>query len=188
MPDRLENPARLAGVRKPGAAAEGPTKSAALSHPPRLGTDPSTNIAGLGKAGQADTHLYGLCHLTHAIPCLAAFSAGAVLTAVSPEAKAAFEPLGEARAEPAKSAALLVFGALPAPQLFGDLPFGGYVAVILAIGDRRSCFSSWPVPRRRPGRHPGRQQGGGSLPQSGGRARPHVTRCSGAGGEVRRKR
>jgi sodium/hydrogen antiporter len=77
--------------------------------------------------------LYGLCHLTHANPYLAAFSAGAVLTAASPEAKTAFEPLGEALAELAKFAALLVFGALLTPQLFGDLSFGGYVAVVLAI-------------------------------------------------------
>ncbi|WP_175407213.1 sodium:proton antiporter [Streptomyces sp. TRM64462] len=77
--------------------------------------------------------LYAGCHLTHANPYLAAFSAGAVLTAVSPEAKNAFEPLGEALAELAKFAALLVFGALLTPQLFGDLSFGGYVAVVLAI-------------------------------------------------------
>lgn len=77
--------------------------------------------------------LYALCHLTHANPYLAAFSAGAVLAAISPEAKAAFEPLGEALAELAKFAALLVFGALLTPQLFGDLSLGGYVAVVLAI-------------------------------------------------------
>ncbi|MBW5480360.1 cation:proton antiporter [Streptomyces bambusae] len=77
--------------------------------------------------------LYGLCHLTHANPYLAAFSAGAVFTAASPEAKTAFEPLGEALAELAKFAALLVFGALLTPQLFGDLSLGGYVAVVLAI-------------------------------------------------------
>ncbi|MEW2632599.1 cation:proton antiporter [Streptomyces sp. NPDC048389] len=78
--------------------------------------------------------LYGLCHLTHANPYLAAFSAGAVLTAVAPaEAKTAFEPLGEQLAELAKFAALLVFGALLTPQLFGDLSFGGYVVVFLAI-------------------------------------------------------
>ncbi|MEU0088589.1 cation:proton antiporter [Streptomyces sp. NPDC006274] len=78
--------------------------------------------------------LYGLCHLTHANPYLAAFSAGAVLTAVAPtEAKTAFEPLGEQLAELAKFAALLVFGALLTPQLFGDLSVGGYVVVFLAI-------------------------------------------------------
>ncbi|GGT59626.1 peptidase [Streptomyces kurssanovii] len=77
--------------------------------------------------------LYAVCHLTHANPYLAAFSAGAVIVAVSPEAKTAFEPLGEALAELAKFAALLVFGALLTPQLFGDLSFGGYVAVFLAI-------------------------------------------------------
>ncbi|WP_415949227.1 cation:proton antiporter [Streptomyces sp. KLOTTS4A1] len=77
--------------------------------------------------------LYALCHLTHANPYLAAFSAGAVITAIAPESKSAFEPLGEALAELAKFAALLVFGALLTPQLFGDLSFGGYVAVVLAI-------------------------------------------------------
>ncbi|MDQ0407237.1 cation:proton antiporter [Streptomyces sp. NPDC000349] len=77
--------------------------------------------------------LYAACHLTHANPYLAAFSAGAVLTAVSPEAKTAFEPLGEALAELAKFAALLVFGALLTPQLFADLSWTGYAAVVLAI-------------------------------------------------------
>ncbi|CAM5264987.1 cation:proton antiporter [Streptomyces narbonensis] len=77
--------------------------------------------------------LYAACHLTHANPYLAAFSAGAVLTAVSPESHKAFEPLGESLAELAKFAALLVFGALLTPQLFGDLSLGGYVAVVLAI-------------------------------------------------------
>ncbi|MFF9819074.1 cation:proton antiporter [Streptomyces sp. NPDC014006] len=77
--------------------------------------------------------LYATCHLTHANPYLAAFSAGALLAAVSPEAKKAFGPLGEALAELAKFTALLVFGALLTPHLFGDLPFGGYVALVLAI-------------------------------------------------------
>ncbi|MCP3757228.1 sodium:proton antiporter [Streptomyces sp. TBY4] len=77
--------------------------------------------------------LYAACHLTHANPYLAAFSAGAVLAAVSPEAKVVFAPLGEALAELAKFAALLVFGALLTPQLFGGLSVGGYVAVVLAI-------------------------------------------------------
>ncbi|RPE28486.1 cation:proton antiporter [Kitasatospora cineracea] len=77
--------------------------------------------------------LYAACHLTHANPYLAAFSAGAVLASVSPESKAAFEQLGEALAELAKFAALLVFGALLTPALFGGLSIGGYVAVLLAI-------------------------------------------------------
>ncbi|WP_327304043.1 cation:proton antiporter [Streptomyces sp. NBC_01298] len=77
--------------------------------------------------------LYGLCHLTDANPYLAAFSAGAVLASVSPAAKTVFEPLGEALSELAKFAALLVFGALLTPALFGDLSGGGYVAVVLAI-------------------------------------------------------
>lgn len=69
--------------------------------------------------------LYAACHLTHANPYPAAFSAGAVLTAVSPEAKAAFEPLGESLAELAKFAALLVFGALLTPS---SSPRGGATA------------------------------------------------------------
>ena len=77
--------------------------------------------------------LYAVCHLTHANPYLAAFSGGAVLAARSPQAKEAFEPLGEALAELAKFAALLVFGALLTPHLFSELPFGGYLAVLLAI-------------------------------------------------------
>ncbi|MEV6047651.1 cation:proton antiporter [Streptomyces xanthochromogenes] len=77
--------------------------------------------------------LYAACHLTHANPYLAAFSAGAVLASVSPESQRAFEPLGEALAELAKFAALLVFGALLTPHLFGDLSPGGYVAVVLAV-------------------------------------------------------
>ncbi|WP_106976746.1 cation:proton antiporter [Streptomyces sp. NRRL B-24484] len=81
----------------------------------------------------AGTVLYAACHLTGANPYLAAFSAGAVLAAVAPAPKAAFEPLGEALAELAKFAALLVFGALLTPRLFGDLSVGGYVAVVLAI-------------------------------------------------------
>lgn len=55
-----------------------------------------------------------------------------MLAYVSPEAKTVFEPLGEALSELAQFAALLVFGALT-PALFGDLPAGGYVAVVLAI-------------------------------------------------------
>ncbi|NJP48452.1 cation:proton antiporter, partial [Actinacidiphila epipremni] len=77
--------------------------------------------------------LYATCHLTHANPYLAAFSAGAVLASVSPQGKAAFEPLGGALAELSKFAALLVFGSLLTPGLFGDLSLGGYVAVVLAI-------------------------------------------------------
>jgi NhaP-type Na+/H+ and K+/H+ antiporter len=51
----------------------------------------------------------------------------------SPKTKASFEPLGQAPAELAKFTALLVFGALSAPRLFGDLSWGGCAAVVLAI-------------------------------------------------------
>ncbi|QKV96094.1 cation:proton antiporter [Streptomyces sp. NA02950] len=77
--------------------------------------------------------LYATCHLTHANPYLAAFSAGAVCATVAPESTRAFGALGEALAELSKFAALLVFGALLTPELFGDLSVGGYAAVVLAI-------------------------------------------------------
>ncbi|GAA0220664.1 cation:proton antiporter [Cryptosporangium japonicum] len=77
--------------------------------------------------------LYATCHLTHANPYLAAFSAGAMFAALAPESSKAFEPLGEAFSELSKFAALLIFGALLTPALFGDLSVGGYVAVVLAI-------------------------------------------------------
>ncbi len=77
--------------------------------------------------------LYAACHLTHANPYLAALSAGAVIAALAPQAKDAFEPLGEALAELAKFAALLVFGALLTPHLFGELSIGGYAVAILSI-------------------------------------------------------
>jgi NhaP-type Na+/H+ or K+/H+ antiporter len=77
--------------------------------------------------------LYAVCHLTHANPYLAAFSAGAVFAAIAPDSSKVFEPLGEAFSELSKFAALLIFGALLTPTLFGDLSIGGYVAVVLAI-------------------------------------------------------
>ncbi|MGQ4436469.1 cation:proton antiporter domain-containing protein [Streptomyces sp. SAS_260] len=77
--------------------------------------------------------LYAACHLTHANPYLAAFSAGAVLAHTAPGAKAFFEPLGEAVAELAKLAGLWVVGALLTLHLSGDLSLGGYAAVVLVI-------------------------------------------------------
>ncbi|MBQ0878258.1 MULTISPECIES: cation:proton antiporter [Streptomyces] len=77
--------------------------------------------------------LYAACHLTHANPYLAAFSAGAMIAALAPQAKDAFDPLGGALAELAKFAALLVFGALLTPHLFGELSIGGYAVAVLSI-------------------------------------------------------
>ncbi|MFE0726229.1 MULTISPECIES: cation:proton antiporter [Streptomyces] len=77
--------------------------------------------------------LYAACHLTHANAYLAAFSAGAVIAALAPQATDAFDPLGGALAELAKFAALLVFGALLTPRLFGDLSVGGYAVAVLCI-------------------------------------------------------
>ncbi len=77
--------------------------------------------------------LYAVCHVTHANAYLAAFSAGAVLAWVSPEAQRAFAPLGDSLSELAKFAALLVFGALLTGELFSELSLGGYVVAVLAI-------------------------------------------------------
>jgi NhaP-type Na+/H+ or K+/H+ antiporter len=97
---------------------------------PLLGAEP--RLQPLGPLAVGVT-LYAICHITHANAYLAAFSAGAVLARVSPEAQRAFEPLGGALAELAKFAALLVFGALLTGRLFSDLSLGGYVVVLLAI-------------------------------------------------------
>lgn len=89
----------------------------------------------LGGALVSDGFL-GLIHITpgsEIVSVTADLALFAVLACVSPEFKGAFEPRGEALAEPAKFAALLVFGALLTRSLFGDLPVGGYVAVVLAI-------------------------------------------------------
>ncbi|MEI7032743.1 cation:proton antiporter [Streptomyces pratensis] len=77
--------------------------------------------------------LYAACHLTHANPYLAAFCAGATIAALAPQARENFDALGSALAELAKFAALLVFGALLTPQLFGDLSIGGYAVAVLSI-------------------------------------------------------
>ncbi|MEV6104015.1 cation:proton antiporter [Streptomyces sp. NPDC051940] len=107
-----------------------PLAVAALVRLPLLGAEPKLQPLLPLATGII---LYAACHLTHANPYLAAFSAGAVLASVSPRAAEAFGPLGESLAELAKFAALLVFGALLTPQLFGDLSAGGYVTVALAI-------------------------------------------------------
>ncbi|MDJ1137123.1 cation:proton antiporter [Streptomyces iconiensis] len=77
--------------------------------------------------------LYALCHVLHANPYLAAFAAGAVLAAVSPDATRAFGPMGESLTELAKFAALLVFGALLTPKLLGELTLGAWAVVPLVI-------------------------------------------------------
>lgn len=77
--------------------------------------------------------VFGLCEITHANPFLAAFAAGSTVGTVSPEAQASFERFGELFAELAMLAALLVFGALLTPALFGATPLGGYVVAVLLL-------------------------------------------------------
>ncbi|WP_369203406.1 cation:proton antiporter [Streptomyces sp. PU-14G] len=95
-----------------------------------LGAEPKLQPLGPLAVGVI---LYAACALTHANSYLAAFSAGSVLAATSPEAKESFEPLGDSLAELAKFAALLVFGALLTGHLFSDLSLGGYAVAVLAI-------------------------------------------------------
>lgn len=113
-----------------GAGVAAPLLVHGLARLPVLGAEPK--LQPLLPLATGAT-LYATCHLTHANPYLAAFSAGAVLVTVAPESARAFGPLGESLAELAKFAALLVFGALLTPALFGDLSVGGYFVAVLAI-------------------------------------------------------
>ncbi|WP_330180484.1 cation:proton antiporter [Nocardia sp. NBC_01503] len=77
--------------------------------------------------------LYGVCHLTHANPYLAAFAAGSTLATMDKMAAEVFEPLGDLLSEITKFAALLVFGALITPDRLSHLGVGGWVLAVLAI-------------------------------------------------------
>lgn len=107
-----------------------PLVAVALFRIPRLGATPGLQPLGPVALGVL---LYALCSLTHANDYLAAFAAGATLATVSPRAEHAFHALGEQLSELAKFAALLVFGALLTPDLFGRVGVGGYVAAVLFL-------------------------------------------------------
>ncbi len=77
--------------------------------------------------------VFGLCHLTHANPYLAAFVAGSTLATMDGTAAEHFEALGDMLSEITKFAALLVFGALITPDLLSHLSVGGWVFAFLAI-------------------------------------------------------
>jgi NhaP-type Na+/H+ or K+/H+ antiporter len=77
--------------------------------------------------------LYGLCHLTHANPYLAAFAAGSALATIDPVAAEHFEPFGDLFSELTKFAALLVFGALLTPARLASITAGGWALAVLAI-------------------------------------------------------
>lgn len=107
-----------------------PLVVAALFRLPLLGAEPK--LQPLGPLALAVT-LYALCHLTHANPYLAAFSAGMTLATVAPRAAHAFEQFGELVSELTKFAAVLVFGALLTPAFFLDLSLGEWAVALLSL-------------------------------------------------------
>lgn len=107
-----------------------PLLAAALVHLPLVGATPQLQPLGPLAVGVLT---YAVCELTGANPYLAAFLGGATVATVAPRAREAFAELGEQLAELAKFAALLLFGALLTPDLFGDLGWGGYAVAVLAL-------------------------------------------------------
>ena len=97
---------------------------------PLLGSEP--RLQPLGPFAVA-VILYALCHLTNANPYLAAFAAGSTIATLAPQARDAFEDFGELLSELSKFAAVLVFGALLTPALFGETTAGAYVVAVLAL-------------------------------------------------------
>jgi NhaP-type Na+/H+ or K+/H+ antiporter len=71
--------------------------------------------------------------VTHGNLFLAAFAAGITMATFGEQQRAAFEELGETIAEALKLAALLVFGAMLTPALFGEIGWRGWVFVVLAL-------------------------------------------------------
>jgi NhaP-type Na+/H+ or K+/H+ antiporter len=111
-----------------GVAA--PLAAVGLARLPGLGAEPRLQPLGPVAIGIV---LYAACQLTHANAYLAAFAAGSTLATAAPEAHRRFAELGELLAELGKFAALLVFGALLTPPLFGRLSPGGYAVAVLAL-------------------------------------------------------
>ncbi len=77
--------------------------------------------------------VYALAKLIHANTYLAAFSAGVCIATVGPEVKNEFHRFGDLLAELLKLSALLVFGALISLSMLGEIPFRGYVFVVLTL-------------------------------------------------------
>jgi NhaP-type Na+/H+ or K+/H+ antiporter len=77
--------------------------------------------------------VYSVCKMTQANPFLAAFAAGSTVASVSPAARSSFHQFGELVAELFKLAALLVFGALLAPHVWGSVGVGGYAFAVLLL-------------------------------------------------------
>jgi NhaP-type Na+/H+ or K+/H+ antiporter len=77
--------------------------------------------------------VFGAGSLLHANLFLAAFAGGVTVATVAPEVRRAFHDFGDTITELLKLAALLVFGALMSPELFAEIPLGGYLFALLAL-------------------------------------------------------
>jgi NhaP-type Na+/H+ or K+/H+ antiporter len=79
------------------------------------------------------TVVYAGCHLTHINPYLAAFAAGSTLASMDHVAAQRFEPFGELLSECTKFAALLLFGALIAPERLSQFSWRAWLLAVIAI-------------------------------------------------------
>lgn len=79
------------------------------------------------------TVVYAGCHLTHVNPYLAAFAAGSTLASMDHVAAQTFEPFGDLLSECTKFAALLVFGALIAPDRMSQFAWQAWLLAGIAI-------------------------------------------------------
>ncbi len=117
---------------------------------PGLGAEPRLQPLGPLAVGIL---LYSVAHVTGANPYLAAFAGGAMVARLNPRAQESFALLGEQLSELAKFAALLVFGALLTPTLFGSIGVGGWAVAVLSLVLVRPAslvLSLWgaPLPHR----------------------------------------
>jgi NhaP-type Na+/H+ or K+/H+ antiporter len=77
--------------------------------------------------------VFALGKTTHGNLFLAAFAAGITVATIGEQERRAFHEFGELVAELLKLAALLVFGALIAPEFLGAIPWTGWVFAVLAL-------------------------------------------------------
>lgn len=99
--------------------------------------------------------VYAGCHLTHINAYLAAFAAGSALVSIDHVAAQRFEPFGDLLSECTKFAALLVFGALIAPEQLTRFSWQAWLLAVIAIFVVRPAFlllsliGSWLPSRER---------------------------------------
>ena len=84
--------------------------------------------------------VYAGCHVTHINAYLAAFAAGSAMASIDHVAAQRFEPFGDLLSECTKFAALLVFGALIAPEQLSRFSWRAWLLAIVAIFLVRPAF------------------------------------------------